>query len=845
MLAGLNVSPSASVCEGVPVIETFVTDVRYALRWLRRSPAFTIVAIASLAVGIGFNTALFTLVDALVFRPLPVERVDQLVDVFTSGGDGDQYATSSYPDFQDFKAQNQVFSDMLAYSPSMAALKLTDRSRLAMGETVTGNYFQLLGVKAQVGRLLLPADDTPGAPRAAVISSRLWNLEYAASPAAVGQSIRVHGQAYTIVGVVPAEYTGMMPLLAPELWTPMTYVDDVEPGGIISNVPSPTGNTRLERRGMRWMFVKGRLKEGINPDQAGANLRLIARQLQTSYLQTNKDRDVSIVPTREVHIHPAADRMLLPIALGLMLVVGLVLVIACANVASMLLARATGRQKEIGIRLAIGASRGRLIQQLLSESAVIALLGAGAGTLLAWALTRAAVSIQLPIPIPLSFALRIDSRVLLFTVVVTMVAALVAGLAPALKATRPNLVDELKGDLTATRAGGRRWTLRDGLVVAQIAVTMVLLVTAALLTRSVMAAQHVKIGFRTAGLAIVSTEMTMIGYDDARAKEFYERALERVKAIPGVESAALAERLPFSINYNRNAVFLPDRHGPNDKGLVVDVARVSPEYFGTLGVPILQGRNFTSVDTPTSPGVIIVNEAFARKYWPGQDPIGRRMRLRTYDGPEFQVVGVTADYKVSTVGEASTPYVHYATSQRLDSAEEIVARTHGDAGALVNAMRRELTALEPNVLFLDQQTMDAQVSATLLPAKAGAMGVGAVGVVAMLLASIGLYGVIAYAVARRTREIGIRMALGAKPGSVVGMVMRQGLGIAAVGVAAGSLLALGAARAVAGALYGVSFVDPIAWVGSILALLTVATLANVVPARRASVVDPSTALRAE
>jgi macrolide transport system ATP-binding/permease protein len=829
----------------VPVIETFVADVRYSLRWLHRSPAFTIVAIASLAVGIGFNTALFTLVDALVFRSLPVERVDQLVDVYTKGGDGDHYSTSSYPDFLDLKAQNQVFSDMLAYSPSIAALKLTDRSRLAIGETVTGDYFQLLGLKARAGRLLVPADDAPGAPRAAVISYRLWSREYAASPAAVGQSIRIHGQPYAIVGVAPAEYTGMVPLLAPELWTPMTYVDDVEPAGMISIVPSPSGNTRLQRRGTRWMFVKGRLKPGANPDRAGANLRLIARQLQASYAQTNKDRDVAVVPTKDVHIHPVADRMLLPIALGLMLVVGLVLVVACANVASMLLARASGRQKEIGIRLAIGASRARLIQQLLSESAVIALLGAGAGTLLAWALTRAAVSIQLPIPIPLSFALRLDSRVLLFTAGVTMVAALVAGLAPALKATRPDLVNELKGDLTATRAGGRRWTLRDGLVVAQIAVTMVLLVTAALLTRSLMAAQHVNIGFRTAGLAIVSTEMSMIGYDAARAKEFYERALERVKSIPGVESAALAERLPFSINYNRNVVFLPDRHGPDDKGLIVDVARVSPEYFGTLGVSILQGRNFTSVDSPTSPGVIIVNEAFARKYWPGQDPLGKRIRLRTHDGPELQIVGVTADYKVSTVGEASTPYIHYAMSQRFDTSEEIMARTRGDAGTLLNAMRRELTALEPGVLFLDQQTMDAQVSATLLPAKAGAIGVSAVGVVAMLLASIGLYGVIAYSVSRRTREIGIRMALGAKAGSVVGMVMRQGLVIAAVGVAVGSLLALGAAKAVAGALYGVSFVDPIAWVGSILALLTVATLANIVPARRASVVDPSTALRSD
>ena len=827
------------------MLENLFADVRYSLRWLRRSPGFTLIAIASLATGIGFNTTLFTLVDALLFRPLAVERPNELVDVFTTGGDGDTYATSSYPDFLDFKAQNQVFGDMLAYSPSIAAVKLGDRSRLAMGEVVTGNYFQLLGLRAKIGRTLVPDDDKPGAPRAAVISYRAWNREYGASPSVIGQTIRIHNQPYTIVGVLPPDYAGMMPLIAPEVWTPMTYVDDVEPGGIISTVPSPTGNTRLERRGTRWMFVKGRLKAGASYDQAAANMRLIGKQLQTTYDATNKDRGIATVPTKDVHIHPVADRALRPIGLGLMVVVGLVLLIACANVASMLLARASGRQREISVRLAIGASRARLVQQLLSESFVMAALGAAAGVALAWALTRLAMSITLPIPIPLSFALRIDSRVLLFTAGVTFVAALVAGLAPALKATRPNLVNELKGDVSAARAGGRRWTLRDGLVVTQIAVTMVLLVVAGLLSRSLMAAQHIDIGFKSGGLAVLSTEMRMIGYDDARAQEFYDRAVERVRAIPGVEAAALAGRAPFSINYNRNYLFLPDRHGPNDKGVVIDVARVTPEYFATIGVALLQGRNFTSADTPTSPGVVIVNEAMARKYWPNQNPIGKRIRLLKYDGTEYQVVGVSADHKVSTVGETSTPYIHYAISQRPDPGLIVIARTRGDAGALLNAMRRELLALEPNLVFLDNQTMDAQVAATLLPAKVGAMSVSAVGVVAMVLASVGLYGVIAYAVARRTREIGIRMALGAKPGAVIGMVMRQGLTIAGIGVAVGAVLALGAAKAIAGALYGVSFVDPIAWTASIATLFLVAAMANLIPARRASTVDPSIALRSE
>jgi predicted permease len=307
----------------------------------------------------------------------------------------------------------------------------------------------------------------------------------------------------------------------------------------------------------------------------------------------------------------------------------------------------------------------------------------------------------------------------------------------------------------------------------------------------------------------------------------------------------LAERLPFSINYNRNNIFLPDRHGPNDRGLMIDVTTVSPEYFQTLGVPILQGRNFTSADTRTSPKVAIVNEAMARKYWPGQDVLGRRFRPRTFDGVDYEIVGVCADYKVNTIGEPATPYIHYANAQFVGRDAEVVARTHGNADALLTAMRRELTALEPHIVFLDSQTMETQLGATLLPARAGAIGVGIVGIVAMLLAAIGLYGVIAYAVARRTREIGIRMALGAHPASVLALIMRQGLGVTAAGLAAGSLLALGAAKAVAGALYGVSFVDPIAWTAAVGILLAVSALANLVPARRAAGVDPSRALRSE
>ena len=592
------------------------------------------------------------------------------------------------------------------------------------------------------------------------------------------------------------------------------------------------------------MFLKGRLKPNQTVEAAAANLTLIMRQLEQAYPQTNKDRRNAVKRTSDVHIHPDADGVLLPIAAGLMLVVGLVLLIACANVASMLLARASGRQREMGIRVALGANPARLVQQLLTESAVIAGLGAVGGTLLAWTLTRAAASMQLPMPIPLTVALQIDARVLAFTVVVTASAAIVAGLAPALKAANPNLASELRGDIAIARAG-RRWTLRDVLVAAQIGVTLVLLVASGLLTRSLIAAQRVSLGFNPGGLAVVSAEMGLIGYDEPRAEQFFEQAVARVTAMPGVVAAGLAERTPFALNYSRTTLFLPDRHTAADNGVIVESTRVSAGYFDAIGVSIVQGRGFNSADTPTSPGVVIINQTMARQYWPNTNPIGQRVRRISIVGPLFEVVGIAADHKVRTVGEKPTPYIHFAYSQRPGTGQAIAVRTRGDAGALVEAIRREMTALEPNVVILDDQTMEAQVGATLLPARFGAMSVSAVGMIAMLLAAIGLYGVMAYSVALRTREIGIRIALGAKPGSVLGLVMRQGITVTAAGVAGGAALAFGAAKVVSGALYGVSPLDPAAWGGALGILFTVSVLANLIPARRAARVDPSVALRSE
>ena len=829
------------------MIESLFADVRFALRWLRRSPGFALVAVASLAVGIGFNTTLFAVVDALLFKPLPVRDVDRLVDVFTNGSaDNGTFAssTSSYPDYLDLKAQNEVFEDVCGYTSMFAPLNLADRSRLVLGEAVTGNYFQVLGIGAAAGRTLQPDDDKPGADRVAMVSYRYWKRELGGSSSALGKTITLRGDAFTIVGVAPNGFNGMFAILSPEVWVPMSASLPFEPIGIHDTVPSPGGTTRLDRRGDRWLWIRGRLKTGRTVAQVAANVEVIMSRLVAAYPVTNKNRHMAAKATSEIHFHPAADQTLVPIAAGLMAVVGLVLLIACANVASMLLARASSRQREIGIRVAIGASRGRLVQQLLTESLVMSLAGAAAGVLFAWWATRLLQSISLPLPLPLSFDLRIDRRVLFFTLGATFVAGLLAGLAPAMQASSPNVTSGLKGEALMARSARRRWTPGDALVAAQIAVTAVLLIVAALLVRSVLAAERVNVGIDVQHLAIVSTDPAMAQYTEERSRRFWDEAVARVKVIPGVEAAALATRVPFSINYNRWSIWVPGRHQPGQSD-TVEVTAVSPEYFSAVGVRLVDGRLFTDDDRPETPPVAIVNETFARRYWAGQRAVGRTFRSRVADGPEFQIVGVVSDHKVNTIGEPPTPFLHLSRAQRPNSYSAIVARTRGDATQLVREINRVLLALEPNLVFVENQTMEAEIGGTLFPMRASAWLVGLVGAMAMLLAAIGLYGVIAYSVARQTREIGIRMALGARPSTVLARVMRHGLLVAAAGLIVGSVLAAAASRLIAGALYGVGAGDPVSWLSAVVLLLGVSALANFIPASRAARVDPSVALRTE
>ena len=677
----------------------------------------------------------------------------------------------------------------------------------------------------------------------------MWQREFGGDAAIVGKNLTLRGQQYAIVGVAPESFTVVVPLLTPELFLPIAHVEEVEPAGITDSVPSPTGNTQLERRGTRWMFVKGRLKPGATAEQAHANVQVIGTQLAAAHVATNKDRKIAAVPTEDVRLLvPQAGGVLSIGAAGLMTIVGLVLLIACANVAGMLLARASARRREISVRLAIGASRGRLIQQLLVEGALLGTLGTIAAVALAWALVQGLQTMPLPLPVNVAFDLRIDARVLTFSILVAALTGVLAGLLQALKASAPSLVADLRGEAPAAKVAGRRWALRDALVVAQVSLTAVLLVVAGLLLRSLGASERADVGFEVDGLAAIALDTDMVRYTPERSAEFWRQAQARVAALPGVSGVGLVSpTLPFTFNFNQQEVRIDNRtYNEGQRGEIIENVSVSADYLRTLGVPLIEGLSIDATDISGSPDVAVINQTMARRFWPNQSAIGHAFTVvQGTRSRAFRIVGVTRDHKRHGVLEADSPFIYYAEAQRRTRYNFLLARTSGDASQLVAAMRRELLAMEPGLVFMSSNTMAANLGNSLMPARVGALLAAGFGGLGTLLAAIGLYGVIAFSVARRTREIGVRMALGARPGSVLSMVMQQGLVIVAIGLVVGGLLAAAAASVLRGVLYGISPFDPVAWGLALTAMIMAAALANLVPARRAMRVDPITALRIE
>jgi len=818
-------------------------DVRYALRVLLKSPGFTLVAVTSIALGIGVNTTIFSLVNAVLLRPVPVSHPETLVEIYTTSSDL-QYSTSSYPDYLDLRRENAVFEDVAGHSLMFAPVTRDGVSRAVIGEIVTANYFDLVGVEAELGRTFVPEEDAAeGARPVVVLSHGLWIRDYGADARAVGRTLGLRGIDYTIVGVMPASFTGVVPGFSPELWVPSAMAEEVEPVGVQSSVPS-AGRTMLERRGRRWLFLTARLKPGVTLGEAQANVDVVMSRLAQTYPDTNRSRAGLVVARENLRIHPLVDGALMPGAALLLGVVGLVLLIACANVANMLLARGAARRREIAVRLAIGAGRRRLVRQLLTESLVLSGLGAAGGLALASVSTSLLIALQPPLPFTVQLDLGVDGRVFLFALAAAVVSGVVFGLAPALQGSATSLVTSLKDDGGLTDSSSGRFALRNVLVVGQVTVSMVLLVAAALFMRSLAAAHAVDTGVRVERIALAAVDLDMLRYPEARSRRFFEDLLARLRAMPGVEAAALTQREPLGLNVNTSSIYVPGYQAtPEDPAYAIDSTPVSPGYFETLGVPILRGRDFTDADDAGAPGVVVISQAMADRFWPGENPIGRRVYSRGPDGPAYEVVGVSADYKVRTVGEAPRPYVHFAHAQRFNPYAVVMVRARGKAADMIAPLRQALLAAEPNLVIMTIQPLSASVAATLFPARAAAVLVGTFGLLALALAAVGLYGVIAYSVSRRTREIGIRIALGAEPRSVLRLVLRQGLALVAMGVALGGAAAVWASRLVASSLYGGGAADPVAYLSAAALLAGVAAVANVVPALRAARVDPMVALR--
>jgi predicted permease len=819
-----------------------VHDLRYALRTLRQNPGFALVAILSLALGIGANSAIFSLANALILRPLPVPSPSRLVAVQSqlrgeNVGGLMQYSDLSYPDYADLRDKNRSFDGLAAtqYSPFGFALEKSALPQMKFGQLVSGNFFRVLDVTPVLGRgFRREEDQVKGRDAVVVLGYDLWQTEFAASSDAVGRTVFLNGMAFTVVGVAPQSFTGSQILIRSALYVPLA-MGPLLAGGAQQDM--------LEKRGDRSMTVQGRLKPGVSVSQAAAEARVIAQQLARTYPDTN--RTCSLVVDTDVRSRLKQDPYDAMLVAFLLALSGVVLLIACANVMNLMLSRARARSREIAVRLAIGAGRGRLVRQLLTESLVIAVLGGALGLLVAQAGADLFSRIRVPTDIPIVFDARVDPGVLLFTLLVSMASALLFGLAPALQSTKPDLAPALKcGKLDDGKR--RRFFGRNTLVIAQVAGALLLLVFATQAYRGSSILLSSPAGFRTDHLLTASFNPTLGRYTPEQTREFYKQLLEKARTLTGVKSAALAQAVPLvpGGGFSRlvpEGVHLPP--GTDAVGVVSNT--VSENYFGTVDVPILQGRDFQVTDRADTRRVAIVNETFARKYYPNQTVIGRRFRLDGASGPFVEIVGVAKQAKYFFLVEPRFEYIYLPLAQNPQPGMTILLETEGPSGVVASPLRDLVRSLDAGQPMFGVRTMeeifDQRANQTL-----GVLmeAIGGLGLLGLVLAMVGLYGLMSYSVSLRAREIGIRMAIGADHAGVLKMVLKQGMTLAGIGVAIGLVLCLFASKAVTVAMGVPQFnLTLVALVAAGLA--AVAALGAYVPARRAALVDPNIVLRQE
>ncbi|HEX6717950.1 MAG TPA: ABC transporter permease [Pyrinomonadaceae bacterium] len=816
-------------------MDSLIKDIRYAVRGLIKRPGFVTIAVITLALGIGANTAIFSLVNTVLLRSLPVDRPTEIVSVSVRGKD-DSMSAFSYPNYKDFRDHNDVLSGLLVYRFVPLSLSRGGANERIWGYEVSGNYFDVLNVNAIRGRTFLPEEDqTKLSHPVIVVGYDCWQRRFGGDPDLVGKDVLINNHQFRVIGIAPEGFKGTEFVYSPEIWLPASMIEWVEPGA-----------TWIDNRKTKNFFAIGRLKSGVSARQAEVSLNLLAQQLAKEYPDTNEGQSIKIVPPG--FILPDLRGAVVSFAWVMMAAVGLVLLVTCTNLAGLMLARATDRRREIAIRIAMGANRLRLIRQLLTESILLSFAGGAAGVLLALWIIKVLLALKPPIDFPLALDVSIDWRVLLFSLLVSVAAGAIFGLAPALQATRPNLTTALKD--TSAQGGAMKTRLRSVLVVAQISISLVVLIAAGLVVRTLQQLQTMNPGFDTHNALTMSFDLGLQGYDDARGQQFYRQLNERLQSLPGVESAAVMSYIPLSLNYNSNNVFVEGK--PTERGENVPqamTADVGPDYFKTMGTPILQGREFTEADQDKTEKVAVVNEFFVRRLLPElqttAEAVGKRFSFSGPGGPWVRIVGVAKGGKYFNIAEDPRPFVWQPMAQDYSSSGILVVRTKGNPEGLFGAVRSQIQSLDPNLPLFDVKTLTEHMRLALFPAKVAATVLGVFGLVALMLSAIGVYGITSYAVAQRTHEIGIRLALGAQLSDVLRLVLSHGLKLTIIGAALGLFGAFLATRAITSVLYGVSATDPLTFGFVSVLLIGVALVACYVPARRATKVEPVIALRTE
>jgi predicted permease len=808
----------------------FLQDLRYGLRMMRKNPGFTAVALLTLALGIGANATIFTWLNSILVVGLPgVKAPRELVAVIPVSPDFGMTSVS-YPDYVDYRDRNTTLAGLTALESQAVSLSGDGNPERVWAELVTANFFDVMGVRPILGRTFLAEEErTPNASPVVVLSYSLWQRRFGGDPSVIGRRVILNNCPFTVVGVASEGFAGGETALRFDLWVPMMMQEKVIPG------------KRLQARDNSWLMALGRLKPGVTVQQAQAELTDIANRLQREYPGGARG-SVSVFPMWKSP--KGATSVLGPVLLLLMGVVALVLLIACANVANLLLARATGRRREIAIRLALGAGRGRLLRQLLTESLLLSLAGGALGIICANWTAGLLRTLAPPTDFPVGMALDLDARVFAFTFGLALLTGLAFGLAPALQAVRTDMLVPLKDESAAIAgAGGRRAWLRNALVVSQVSISVLLLVTAGLFLRSLANAQTFRPGFTAGGVLLASVDLFPGGYKADTARAFYKQVLEKVRALPGVESASMARRVPLGLGgSSSSSIRIEGFELRKDERPWTYINNVSPDYLRTMRIPLLAGREFSERDTVIAPAVAIVNETMARRYWPAGDALGKRF---SFGEERFTVIGIAGNIRSRALNEPPAAYTYLCLYQFYRPDVTVHVRTAGDPGLLAGAVQREIQSIDPGLPVFSIRTLQVHISAASFQQRMAGQLLTVFGLLATTLAAVGIYGVLAYSMSRRTHEIGLRIALGAGRRDVIRLVLGHGMILTGAGVILGLASAFALTRLMRTLLLGVSPTDPATFAGVALILASAAAAACYLPARRATRVDPMVALRYE